>query len=69
MLLPASRATTPDGLLPTRVGIPLSVGIAAVAFVLSMGPEPSIFGRRLPEGVSGRPGVGGGRTMLAEVNA
>jgi hypothetical protein len=50
VVLPASRVTTPDGLLPSRVGIPLYLGIAVVAFVLSMGPEPSIFGRRLPTG-------------------
>jgi hypothetical protein len=44
VLVPAARRTTarPE-LVPARVGVPLYVGIAAIAFVLSLGPEPVLW--------------------------
>lgn len=50
VVLPASRAAGPHGVLPPRAGLPLYLGIGVVAFVLSLGPEPAIFGRQWPTG-------------------
>ena len=47
----APAAATAVGMVPARVGVPLYAAIAAVAFLLSMGPEPALTaGLRLPTG-------------------